>query len=126
MDTDAANLFAASERLTQEHVKKYKNSATGLKDLIQNVLHCPDFNPAEVDQRKVRVADARKRVPVILKRRREELVRLLRTQRPGNEQGICLGSNRGGSVLVLYNMLCMTLQSCYTTPTFSSALWPFT
>ena len=78
MDTDAANLFTASERLIQEHVKKYKNSATGLKDLIQNVLHCPDFNPAEVDQRKVRVADARK------KRRREELVRLLCTQIPGS------------------------------------------
>ena len=33
MDTDAANVFTTSERLIQEHVKKYKNGAVEFKDL---------------------------------------------------------------------------------------------
>ena len=33
----------------KEHVKKYKNGSAELKDLIQHVLHNPDFYPAEVD-----------------------------------------------------------------------------
>ena len=48
-DAEAANMFTASERLIQEHVRKYKNGAAELKDLIQQVLHHPDFNPQEVD-----------------------------------------------------------------------------
>ena len=47
--TDAANLCTASERLIQEHLKKYKNGSADLKDLIQQVLHHPDFKPDEVD-----------------------------------------------------------------------------
>jgi hypothetical protein len=39
----------ASERSVQEHVKKYKTGAAELKDLIQQVLHHPDFNPEDVD-----------------------------------------------------------------------------
>ena len=49
MDTDAANLFTASERLIKEHRKKYKNGSAELKDLIQQVMHHPDFGLAEVD-----------------------------------------------------------------------------
>lgn len=48
-DADAANMFTASERLVQEHVRKYKTGAAELKDLIQKVLHHPDFNPKDVD-----------------------------------------------------------------------------
>ena len=48
-DAEAANMFTASERLIQEHVRKYENVAAGLKDLIQQVLHHPDFNPQQVD-----------------------------------------------------------------------------
>ena len=48
-DTDAGNLFTASELLIQEHVKKYKNGSAGLKNLIQQVLHRQQFDPAEVD-----------------------------------------------------------------------------
>ena len=44
-DADAANMFTASERLIQEHVRKYKTGAAELKDLIQQVLHHPNFNP---------------------------------------------------------------------------------
>ena len=46
MDTD---LFTASERLIQEHVKKHKNGSSELKDLIQQVLHHPILDPDEVD-----------------------------------------------------------------------------
>lgn len=49
LDSDAANLFTASERLIQEHMKKYKTGNAELKDLIQQVLHHPDFNPNDVD-----------------------------------------------------------------------------
>ena len=49
MDTDAAHLYTASERLIQEYAKKYKNGSAELKDLIQQALHHPDFDPAEVD-----------------------------------------------------------------------------
>ena len=38
-DAEAATLFTSSERLIQEHVRKYKNGAAELKDLIQQVLH---------------------------------------------------------------------------------------
>ena len=43
MDTNAANSFTASERLIQEHVKKYKNGSAELKDVIQ------PWQVAEVD-----------------------------------------------------------------------------
>ena len=49
LDIDAAGLFSKSERLIQEHVRKYKTGAAELKDLIQQVLHHPDFDPAHVD-----------------------------------------------------------------------------
>lgn len=49
LDTDAANIFSRSERLIQEHVRKYKTGAAELKDLIQQVLHHPDFDPKTVD-----------------------------------------------------------------------------
>ena len=38
-DAEELNMFTASERLIQEHVRKYKNGAAELKDLIQQVLH---------------------------------------------------------------------------------------
>ena len=34
-DAEAASLFTASGRLIQEHVRKYKNGAAELKNLIQ-------------------------------------------------------------------------------------------
>lgn len=37
------------ERLFEEHAKKYKTGAAELKDLMQQVLHHPDFDPAHVD-----------------------------------------------------------------------------
>ena len=51
MDTDAANIFTASKRLIQEHMKKYKNGAAELRgsSLIQQVLHHPDSDQDEVD-----------------------------------------------------------------------------
>jgi hypothetical protein len=49
MNVDAASMFSASEHIVQEHVKKHKNGAEELKDLIQEVLHHPDFNPHDID-----------------------------------------------------------------------------
>ena len=49
LNIDDASMFSASERIVQEHVKKYKTGAAELKDLIQEVLHHPDFNPRDVD-----------------------------------------------------------------------------
>ena len=46
---DDASVFSASERLIQEHVKKYKMGSAQLQDLIQQVLHHEAFNPSEVD-----------------------------------------------------------------------------
>ena len=42
-------MFTPSERLIQEHVKKYKTGAAELKDLIHEVLHHPDFAVSDVD-----------------------------------------------------------------------------
>ena len=42
-------MFTASERLIQEHMKQYKTRAAELKDLIQKVLHHPDFDARDVD-----------------------------------------------------------------------------
>jgi hypothetical protein len=42
-------LFSKSERLFEEHARKYKTGAAELKDLMQQVLHHPDFDPAHVD-----------------------------------------------------------------------------
>ncbi len=44
LNVDAANVFTQSERVLQEHVRKHGNNATEVKDLIQMVLHHPDFN----------------------------------------------------------------------------------
>ena len=43
LDRDAANVFTESERILQEHVLKHGTNAHELKDLIQRVLHHPDF-----------------------------------------------------------------------------------
>jgi hypothetical protein len=49
LDVDAANVFSQSERILQEHVRKHGTNAGELQDLIQRVLHHPDFNADEVD-----------------------------------------------------------------------------
>jgi hypothetical protein len=49
LDVDASEVFSTSERILQEHVRKHGTNATELKDLIQRVLHHPDFNADEVD-----------------------------------------------------------------------------
>ncbi len=52
LNADDANMFSTSERIIQDHVRKYKTTAAELKDLIQEVLHHPDFDVSEVDKRK--------------------------------------------------------------------------
>jgi len=49
LDREAPSLFTASERLLQDFAKEKHWNATIVKDLIQKVLHHPDFDPAEVD-----------------------------------------------------------------------------
>ena len=49
LDVDAANVFSRSERILQDHVRQHNTNAAELKDLIQRVLHHPDFNADEVD-----------------------------------------------------------------------------
>ncbi len=44
LDVDAANVFSRSERILQDHVRKHVVNATELRDLIQMVLHHPNFN----------------------------------------------------------------------------------
>ena len=49
MDREGPGLFTASERIMQDFAKDKKLNATFIKDLIQNVVHHPDFDPDEVD-----------------------------------------------------------------------------
>jgi hypothetical protein len=49
LDVDAANVFSKSELIQQDHVCNHNFNATELRDLIQMVLHNPDFNADEVD-----------------------------------------------------------------------------
>ena len=49
LNAEDASMFSVSEHIIQEHVKKYKTGAAELKDLIQQVLHHPDFNPKDID-----------------------------------------------------------------------------
>jgi hypothetical protein len=49
LNADDASMFSTSERITQDHLRKYKTKAAELKDLIQEVLHHPDFDVREVD-----------------------------------------------------------------------------
>ena len=49
MEREAPGLFTASKRIMQEFVKEKRVDATFIKDLIQKVLHHPDFDPDEVD-----------------------------------------------------------------------------
>ena len=49
LNADDTNMFSTSERIIQDHVRKYKTKAAELKDLIQEVLHHPDFDVREVD-----------------------------------------------------------------------------
>jgi hypothetical protein len=48
LDRDAANVFTESEHILQEHVLNQGTNACELKDLIQRVLHHPDFNADEI------------------------------------------------------------------------------
>ena len=43
LDADAANIFSRSERILQDHFRRHNTNAAELKDLIQSVLHHPDF-----------------------------------------------------------------------------------
>ena len=47
-DREMAGLFSRSEEI-QDHCKLYATSKAELKDLIQKVLHHPDFDPGQVD-----------------------------------------------------------------------------
>ncbi len=49
MDVDAVKVFSQSEHILQDHVRKHNVNAAELRDLIQMVLHHPDFNVDEVD-----------------------------------------------------------------------------
>ena len=49
LDREAPSLFTASERLLQDFAKEKNLNASFVKDLIQKLLHHPDFDPAEVD-----------------------------------------------------------------------------
>ncbi len=49
LDADAANVFSRSERILQDPFRRHNTNAAELKDLIQRVLHHPDFNADEVD-----------------------------------------------------------------------------
>jgi hypothetical protein len=49
LNAEDASMFSVSEHIIQEHVKKYKTGAAELKDLIQEVLHHPDFVVNDVD-----------------------------------------------------------------------------
>ena len=49
LDVEAGNVFSQSERILQEHVLQHGTNANELKNLIQRVLHHPDFNADEVD-----------------------------------------------------------------------------
>ena len=44
LDAEAANIFSRSEHILQDHVRQHNTNAAELKDLIQRVLHHPDFN----------------------------------------------------------------------------------
>ena len=48
-DREMAGLFSRSEEMLQDHCKLYATSKAKLKDLIQKVLHHPDFDPGQVD-----------------------------------------------------------------------------
>ena len=45
MDREAPGLFTASQRIMQDFARLKKHDATIMKDLIQKVLHHPDFDP---------------------------------------------------------------------------------
>jgi hypothetical protein len=49
LDADAAKIFSRSERILQDHFRRHNTNAAELKDLIQMVLHHPDFSADEVD-----------------------------------------------------------------------------
>lgn len=50
LDLEATQLFSTSERLLQEYIRGRDGfSAKDLKQLIQDVLHHPDFKASEVD-----------------------------------------------------------------------------
>jgi len=49
LDAESLGLFTASERILQDFAEIKHVNATFIKDLIQKVLHHPDFDPAELD-----------------------------------------------------------------------------
>ena len=49
LDEDAANVFSKSEHILLDHATKRFKNASELKELIQEVLHHPDFDLDSVD-----------------------------------------------------------------------------
>ena len=49
LDEDASNVFSKSERLLLDHATEKFMNASHLKDLIQKVLHHPDFDLDSID-----------------------------------------------------------------------------
>jgi hypothetical protein len=46
LDVDAANAVTQSELILQDQIRKHGSNSAEVKDLIQRVLHHPDFNTA--------------------------------------------------------------------------------
>jgi hypothetical protein len=53
LDVDAANVFTQSEHILQDHIRKRGNHSAEVKDLMQRVLHHPDFNTARSQEEQV-------------------------------------------------------------------------
>ena len=49
MERETPGLFTASERIIQDFASEKKVGATFIKNLIQKVLHHPDFDPDDDD-----------------------------------------------------------------------------
>jgi hypothetical protein len=58
LDANAANVFSLSELILHDHFRRHNTNAAELKDLIQRVLHHPNFNADDADTQRDRATAA--------------------------------------------------------------------
>jgi hypothetical protein len=96
LDADAANIFSRSERILQDHFRRHNTNAAELKDLIQRVLHHPDFWMWRYGQGRPQMVSIAEAERIRAERLSESRTRAAETRKRRNEATAAAGAAQGG------------------------------
>ncbi len=96
LDADAANIFSRSKRILQVHFCRLNTNAAELKDLMQRVLHYPNFwmwRYGRGSPQMVSIAEAER---IRARQLSESSTRAVETKKRRSEAAAAAGAAQGG------------------------------